>query len=82
MEEDSHLETSIKNPDKFNPIDWEQCPKEFENYFAQYKTARKAGVLISYVIRNTSKIPDTATMALLPQTEQEYWNITLNNRNR
>ena len=28
------------------------------------------------------KRPDAAAISLLPQTEQEYWNITLDNRNR
>ena len=35
-----------------------------------------------YVIRNNSKILDATAMALIPQTEQDYWNLTLNNRNR
>ena len=81
-EEDSQPETSINKPDKFKPIRWVQWSKKFENEFSQYKTARKSGVSISYVIRNNSKIPDAAAVALLPQTEQEYWNLTLDNRNR
>ena len=82
MEEDSQSETSIKNPEKFKPINWVQWPKEFENYVALYKTTRKSVVYISYVTRNTLKMLDVAAMALLPQTEKEYCNITLNNRNR
>ena len=31
-------------------------------------------------MRNNSKIHNTADMALLPQTEQEYWNLTLDKR--
>ena len=46
MEEDSQPETSINNPEKFKPINWVQWSKEFENYIAQYKTARKARVLL------------------------------------
>ena len=65
MEEYSQLQTSINKPDKFKPINWLQWSKEFENYVAQYKTAQKTGVLISYVIRNISKRPDAAAMALL-----------------
>ena len=30
MEEDSQPETSINEPDKFNPINWVQFSKEFE----------------------------------------------------
>ena len=81
-EEDSQPETSINKPEKFKPINWAQWSEEFENYFSQYKTARKAGVLLLYVIHNNLKIPDAVAMELLPQTEQEYWNITLDNRNR
>ena len=33
-------------------------------------------------MHNNSKRPDAAAMALFPQTEQEYLNLTLNNRNR
>ena len=33
-------------------------------------------------MRNNSKRSDAAAMALFPQTEQEYLNLTLNNRNR
>ena len=81
MEEDSQPETSINKPEKFKPINWAQWSEEFENYFSQYKTARKAGVLLLYVIHNNLKIPDAEAMALLPQTEQEYWNLTLDNKN-
>ena len=35
-----------------------------------------------YVIRNNLKRPDAVDVALLPQTEQEYCNLTLGNRNR
>ena len=82
MKEDSHLETSINKSDKFKPINWVQWSKEFEKYITQCKTPRKSGVLLSYVIRNNSKRPDTSAMDLLPQTEQEDWNINLDNRNR
>ena len=82
MEEDSQPETSINRPEKCKPINWVQWSKEFENYITQCKTPRKSGVLLSYVIRNNSKRPDLAAMEILPQTEQEYWNITLDNRNR
>ena len=50
--------------------------------FYQYKTAHTDGVSLLYVIHNNSKMPDATAMELLPQTEQEYWNITLDNRNR
>ena len=46
-EEDSYPENSINKTDKFKPINWVQWLKEFERYVAQYKTARKAVVLIS-----------------------------------
>ena len=75
-------EFSINKPEKFNLINWVQWSKEFEKYFAQYKTARKAGLLPSYVKLNNLKTPDAAAMSLLPQTEQEYWNLTINNRTR
>ena len=82
MEEDSQPETSINKPEKFKPINRVQWSKEFERYVTQYKIARKAGVSLSYVIHNSSKIPDAAAMSLLPQTEQYYWNLTINNRKR
>ena len=72
MEEDSNPETSINKPGNFKPINWVQWSKDFENYVAQYKTARKVGVLISHVIPNNMKIPDVAAMALLTQNEQQY----------
>ena len=72
MEEDSLPENSMNKPDKCKPINWVQWPKEFENYVAQYKTARKSGLLLSYVIRYSSKRPDAVDMPLLPQTDQEY----------
>ena len=34
-----------------------------------------------YVIRNNLKRPDAAAMALLPQTEQTYWNLNIYNKN-
>ena len=74
-------ETFIYNPETFKLINWVQWSKESENYIAQYKTARKSGKSLSYVINNNSKRPNAAAMSLLPQTEQEYCNITLDNRN-
>ena len=68
-EEDSQPENSINKPDKFKPISWVQWSKKFENYFSQYKTARKSGVLLLYIIHNNSKINDAAAIALFPQTE-------------
>ena len=56
--------------------------KGFENYVSKYNTPRKSGVLISYVIGKILKRPYAATMALLPQTEQYYCNLTLDDRNR
>ena len=82
MEEDSQPETSMNKPDKFKPINWVQWSRYSENYVAQYKTAQKAGVSLSYIIHNNSKRPDAVAMSLLPQTEQEYCNITPDNRNR
>ena len=41
MEEDSKSETYINKLEKFKPINWVQCSKEFENYVPQYKTERK-----------------------------------------
>ena len=35
-----------------------------------------------YDIRNNLKRPGAAAMELLPQTEQEYCNLNLDNRNR
>ena len=52
MEEDSQPETSINKPEKFNPINWVQWSNDFDNYVAQYKTAQKSGVSLSYFIRN------------------------------
>ena len=82
MEEDSQPKTSMNKPEKFKRINWVQWSKEFENYVAQYKTAWKAGLLLLCLIRNNLKRSDVTYLALLPQTEQEYCNITLNNRNR
>ena len=69
-EEDSQPETSINRPEKCKPINWVQWSKEFENYVAQYKTARKEGVLISYVIRNNLKRTDVVELSFLPENEQ------------
>ena len=46
-EEDSQPETSMNKPDKFKPINWVQWSKNFDNCIAQYRTARKAVVLLS-----------------------------------
>ena len=46
-EEDSQPETSMNKPDKFKPINWVQWSKNFDNCSAQYRTARKAVVLLS-----------------------------------
>ena len=81
MEEDSQPETFINKTDKFKTINWVQWSKEFEKYVAQYKTAQKAGASLFYVIHNNLKRSDPEAMALLPQTEQEYRNITIDNRN-
>ena len=81
-EENSQPETPINRPEKFKPVNWVQWPNEFKNQVAQYKTARKAGVSLLYVIRNNLKRSDAAAMALLRQTEQKYCNLNLGNRNR
>ena len=81
-EDDSQPVTSINETEKFKPINRIKWSKEFEDYVASYKTARKSLVLLLYVICNNSKRPDVAAMALLPQTEQEYWNLNLDHRNR
>ena len=62
MKKDSQTEPSINKLEKFKPINWVQWSKESENYVAQYKTAQKSGVSLSYVIHNNLKIPDTAAM--------------------
>ena len=82
MEYDSQTETAINKPKTFKPINCVQWSKECEKYVAQYKTARKVGVSLSYFIHNNSKTPDAEAMESLPQTEQEYWNLTIDNRNR
>lgn len=82
MEDDSQPDTTINKPDKVKPIKWVQWEKEFSNYVAQYKTARQARVSLSYVISNESKQPNATVMAQYPLTEQEFWNLTLKNRNR
>ena len=82
MVDDSQLETSINKPVNFNPINWVQWSKGFQNYIAQYKKVQKALVFLLNVIQNNFKRPDVAAMELLSQTEQEYWNIILNNSYR
>ena len=67
---------------KIRTIDRVKQSKDFEKFVAQNKTAQKTGVLLTYIIHNNSKRPDAATMAILPQTEQDYWILTLDNRNR
>ena len=81
-EEDFQPETSKKKRYKFKPINWVSWSKEFEKYVVHYKIAWISGVLISYFIRNNLKRPDATAMALPSQTEQDYWNINLDNRNR